>query len=182
MFYIDPTDKVLICSKPVICDFCKATIFNKFFLNCQWSRKGKPQFKKSCLHCVGKIRKLAEVDENYLFIISNEIKQHYQQWIPTPPQLGSPRGNISTFEAGALQGEGEIIDNTKLAGRPNCTFNINDNRERIAISEFQDKRAIERTEERVKELEAPIGDLNEFFGNITESKLVIENEERKLLE
>lgn len=166
----------------VICEKCQTLITNKFILQIDWSRIRDPMTHCFCLHCITKIHSIYEFQERELFSIRRIIPKNARPFIPEPPALSNLSG-YNVFQAVYIKSEAQIIDNTKLSGRNNCTFSISssEKRDRIPINEIQDQIAKQRTNERIRELDSNVYNVNCFFNNISNSFPMIKEEEEKRL-
>ncbi len=177
-YYLDPVGKHYYHIGILNCDICNGEINKGFILNTLWSKKKNAEIKHVCIGCVPKLKSISDVEERNLFFCTDNVLPSFQLWIPTPPVV-----NFSKVKDNYM---GEIIDHTRLSGRPRCTFHISDTdkRERIQISECQTEEAKQKTAERIKELDSVTTNdiIDGYFDNLTKSVPVIEENKKRLIE
>ncbi len=197
---IDPTNLLIdkkenifyyFAKETPICNSCKNECFDTLILHQTWDRKrGNHKEHTYCINCMDKIRKYGE-DELKTCVITYTMMEHLDLIIKQPAQLV---GSSSTWDSNVIyKGEGEIVDNTKYAGRidTNATQKIEHNKKLLEqrdkelgdnaygfIAKEQEKvlKGIPRTPYK-DEL-----DIDSFFDNIKNSVPAIEQKEKKLLE
>lgn len=161
MLYIDAKTNEFFSDQFFNCCKCSKLIMDRFVLNCQWDNQKSPQFYNVCLICIKGFPRLLKTDERRLIFITNNVTENLQPWLPTPPQLktGIPDQ--------ALNSDGEVIDRTRLAGRPDYK----------GIDDYNNAKLMMNKREY---LDYQPNKLDEFFQDVVDSKLIT-NEEKKLL-
>ena len=126
--FFSPKKKLYYFRGEENCNSCKNCIENDLICNIQWRRGKEPTLNYYCLSCHLKIKDYGgEVVENFICVVSNLMPIDAFPIFPSPPTLINYRGE-SVFDAVfSKNSEAEIIDYTKLAGRPDS------NAERVAL-------------------------------------------------
>ncbi len=168
--FFSPKKKLYYFVGEEVCNSCKNIIDNNLICNIQWRRGKEPTLNHYCLNCHLKIKDYSgEVKENFICIVDNSIPTDTYPIFLSPPTLINCRGE-NVFDACFSRFSiAEIIDNTRLAGRTD------------PAAEVEFKKHQEMIENKDKELDSDVLDIDSFLEGTKDSKPLIEEEERKRL-
>lgn len=169
--WFDPKTKKCYAQKEFKCETCSEIIKDIIIYNVTWHKK--TNIDTYCFGCFDKIKeRISVVEETYTCILMEKVPDSAVPIYLQPPTLTN-RKFMTVFQVGEIMknSDAEIIDNTRLAGRKDVQGELDYN---------ENKRLLNQ---RNKELESPVENVNSFFDNIKESKLILpEAEDTKRLE